>query len=179
MIGLEDRQALARDIDVAHAAGARLRPACETAGIDARTLQRWQAHKGPTAGDGRPHAVRPMPGHALSPHERAQLLAVANEPRFAAVPPARIVPMLADEGIYLASESSFSRVLRAQGQNSSPRPGQGAQGRAPANHAHRRSTATGVVLGHDLSASAGARALVPPLSDPGLVQPQDRGLGSA
>ena len=35
MIGLEDRQALARDIDAAHAAGARLRLACETAGIDA------------------------------------------------------------------------------------------------------------------------------------------------
>ena len=41
---------------------------------------------------------------------------VANEPRFSAVPPARIVPMLADEGIYLASESSFSRVLREHGQ---------------------------------------------------------------
>ena len=58
-----------------------------------------------------------MPRHALSQAERAQLLRVANEPRFAAVPPARIVPMLADEGIYLASESSFSRVLRAQGQS--------------------------------------------------------------
>ena len=116
MIGLEDRQALARDIDVAHAAGARLRLACETAGIQARTLQRWKACQGLTAGDGRPQAVRPMPSHALSDDERATLLAVANEPRFADVPPARIVPMLADEGIYLASESSFSRVLRAQGQ---------------------------------------------------------------
>ncbi len=56
------------------------------------------------------------PSHALSETERAQLLAVANEPRFAAVPPARIVPMLADEGVYLASESTFSRVLREQGQ---------------------------------------------------------------
>ena len=37
MIGLEDRQALARDIAIAHAAGARLRPACETVGIDFRT----------------------------------------------------------------------------------------------------------------------------------------------
>jgi hypothetical protein len=51
----------------------------------------------------------------LRPDERARLLAVANEPRFAAVPPARIVPMLADEGVYLASESSLTRVLRAQG----------------------------------------------------------------
>jgi len=42
---------------------------------------------------------------------------LANEPRFASVPPARIVPMLADEGVYLASESSFARVLRADGQN--------------------------------------------------------------
>ena len=40
MIGLEDRQALAQNIDAAHAAGARLQPACEIAGIDMRTLQR-------------------------------------------------------------------------------------------------------------------------------------------
>ena len=40
MIGLEDRQALARDIHVAQAAGARLKPACEIAGINLRTLQR-------------------------------------------------------------------------------------------------------------------------------------------
>jgi putative transposase len=133
MIGLEDRQALARDIEVAHATGARLRLACETAGIDTRTLQRWQAHQGLTAGDGRPQAVRPLPSHALSQDERAQLLAVANAPRFAAVPPARIVPMLADEGVYLASESSFARVLRAQGQSAH-------RGRAKAPRASRAPT---------------------------------------
>ena len=54
----------------------------------------------------------------MSPAERAELLRVANEPRLAAVPPARIVPMLADEGVYLGSESSMARVLREQGQNS-------------------------------------------------------------
>ena len=116
MIGLEDRQALARDIAVAHAAGARLKPACETAGIDVRTLQRWKATDGLVSGDGRPQAVHPAPGHALSEAERAQILAVANEPRFADMPPARIVPMLADEGVYLASESTFNRVLREHGQ---------------------------------------------------------------
>ena len=116
MIGLEDRRALAQDIDVAHTAGARLKPSCETAGIDLRTLQRWQAADGLVSGDGRPQAVRATPGHALSEAERAHLLAVANAPRFASVPPARMVPMLADEGIYLASESTFSRVLKAHGQ---------------------------------------------------------------
>ena len=86
MIGLEDRQALAQDIHTAHSAGARLRLACEIAGIDERTLQRWKARKGLIAGDGRPQAVRPIPAHALSAAERAQLLEVANEPRFATVP---------------------------------------------------------------------------------------------
>ncbi len=117
MIVLEDRRSLAQDIDTAHKAGARLRLACGIAGIDARTLQRWKAHEGLVEGDGRPQAVRATPSHALSADERAHLLSVANEPRFASVPPARIVPMLADEGVYIASESSFARVLRAEGQN--------------------------------------------------------------
>jgi putative transposase len=117
MIALEDRRSLARDIAVARDAGARLHLACEIAGIDERTLQRWKAHDGLVGGDGRPQAVRPTPSHALSLEERTQLLRVANEPRFASVPPARIVPMLADEGVYLASESSFARVLRAHGQS--------------------------------------------------------------
>jgi hypothetical protein len=47
MIGLEDRRSLARDIEAAHQAGARLRLACEVAGVDVRTLQRWKAHDGP------------------------------------------------------------------------------------------------------------------------------------
>jgi hypothetical protein len=61
MIGLEDRQFMARDIHTAHDAGARLRLACDTAGINTRTLQRWKAHDGLAKGDGRPQAVHPMP----------------------------------------------------------------------------------------------------------------------
>jgi len=116
MIDLEDRQSLAHDIHTAHKAGARLRLACETAGIDVRTLQRWNAGEGLVTGDGRPNSVRPQPAHALSAVERAEVLRVANEPRFADMPPARIVPMLADEGVYIASESTFARVLREHGQ---------------------------------------------------------------
>ena len=116
MTGLEDRHALADDIQIAHSAGARLRLTCTTAGIDERTLQRWKAQDGVVRSDGRPDAVRPRPSHALSEDERAEVLRVANEPRFADVPPARIVPMLADEDIYIASESTFSRVLREHGQ---------------------------------------------------------------
>lgn len=118
MIDLEDRRSLARDIDAARQVGARQSHACAVAGLDRRTLQRWCARDGLVTGDGRPTASRPPPSHALTPAERAEVLRVANEPRFAALPPARIVPQLADEGIYLASESSFARILREQGQNS-------------------------------------------------------------
>lgn len=117
MIGLEDRRSAARHIEAAHRAGARLRLACELAGIDVRTLQRWRASQGLESGDGRPMAARPIPAHALTAEERAEVLRVANEPRFADMPAARIVPALADEGTYIASESTFARVLRSHGQN--------------------------------------------------------------
>jgi transposase InsO family protein len=102
-------------ITEARSKGARLKPACKLAGIDVRTFQRWEG-EGLQIGDRRPMAVRRTPDHALTQREREQILQVANEARFAEMPPARIVPMLADEGVYIASESSFSRVLRAHGQ---------------------------------------------------------------
>jgi len=114
MTRLEDRQTLSAAVAQACAEGARLRPACALAGVDVRTFQRWQAGEGLTRGDRRPDAVRPVPAHALSPAERARIVAVANEPRFADMPPARIVPVLADEGVYLASEASFRRVRCAR-----------------------------------------------------------------
>ena len=121
MIGLEDRQSLALGIHIAHESGARLHLACEIAGIDLRTLQRWKASDGLVAGDRRSLAVRATPAHALSPAERIAVLSAANEPRFADVPP------LADEGIYLASESASACAARRQRRN--------AQGRDGAGHA--------------------------------------------
>jgi putative transposase len=116
MTRLEDRQILVRDIEQARADGARLVPACALGGIDAHTMRRWKAGDGLRQGDRRPDASRSVPSHALSEAERARIIEIANEPRFADTPPARIVPALADEGIYIASESSFHRVLRAHGQ---------------------------------------------------------------
>jgi putative transposase len=136
MIRLEDRRSMVHDIAVAQSAGARLLPACLIVGITLRTLQRWQGAAGEDGlmcADARPLAVRPVPAHALSADERAQIVSIANEPRFAAIPPARIVPMLADEGIYVASEASIQRVLRDHGQTQQ-------RGRARAPHAVRPPT---------------------------------------
>jgi putative transposase len=116
MTRLEDRQTLMAEITEACAAGARLAPVCSLAGIDARTFQRWREGDGQVQADRRPEAVRPQPTHALSAAERARIIELANQPRFASTPPARIVPALADEGVYVASEASFHRVLRDHGQ---------------------------------------------------------------
>src|SRR4051812_22068260 len=139
MTRLEDRRTVRDHIAQARAAGARLRPACAEAGIDARTLQRWNAGEGLTRGDCRPDAHHPVPSHALSETERARIIAVANEPRFADTPPARIMPALADEGIYIASESSFHRVLRAR-PDEPPGTSPAAADVAATDHAYRRAS---------------------------------------
>jgi putative transposase len=87
------------------------------AGIDVRSLQRWRRGQGLMQGDARATAVRPAPSHQLSPEEIAKVLSVLNEPRFADKPPAYIVATLADEGVYIASEASFYRIMRQHGQN--------------------------------------------------------------
>lgn len=56
------------------------------------------------------------PVNKLSHAERDELLKVANSQRFRELSPKQIVPMLADDGVYLASVSTFYRVLRQAGQ---------------------------------------------------------------
>ncbi len=89
------------DIDAARLQGAPLAEACVIVGIGLRTYRRWKAG----GEDGRPLADRPAPAHKLSEAEGEAIVAVCNEPRFASLPPSQIVPRLADEGCYLASES--------------------------------------------------------------------------
>ncbi len=112
MISHPDREQAVRLIDEAVAAGARKRQACEEMGIALRTYQRWTAAGEGVRSDGRPTAERRAPRHKLTPEERARVLAVANSPEFQSLPPSQIVPSLADQGQYIASESSFYRILR-------------------------------------------------------------------
>ena len=102
------------------AAGARLAPAGTAIGLTPRTLQRWRQAGAITADARRrehraPEAVR-IPANRLSQAEREALLDVANQPEFAHLCPHQLVPALADQGHYLASESTFYRVLRAADQ---------------------------------------------------------------
>lgn len=113
MISTTDRQDAIQLIDEGRAQGARLQSACAELGIGTNTYRRWV--RGDQ--DRRPQAVRPVPRHALSPEERQQVLEICHRPEFASLPPGQIVPRLLDEeGRYVASESSYYRILREHGE---------------------------------------------------------------
>ncbi|MGF1614492.1 MAG: hypothetical protein ACFCVA_11450 [Gammaproteobacteria bacterium] len=63
----------------------------------------------------RPECLRKAPANKLSEVEREQIIETCNSQAFNALPPSQIVPILADQGESLASESSFYRVLRSEG----------------------------------------------------------------
>ena len=110
MISTADRRKTVVLINTARQAGARLAPACQKAGISARTYQRWTAD-GKLRPDHRPIARRPAPANKLTPQERQHVLDICHQGEYASLPPGQIVPRLADQGTYVASESSFYRIL--------------------------------------------------------------------
>lgn len=131
------------------ASGACLESACGVLGISARTLQRW-TEGGGVKEDGRLAAGQMRtPANKLSREERQHILATANSPEFASLPPSQIVPRLADQGEYIASEASFYRVLREAGQVAHRGFGQGPEPPPPACLGCHRAQPT-VELGHHL-----------------------------
>ena len=99
-------------IETAKTSGARQSKACKILGISQRTLQRWREGDVVKC-DGRSLAMRESaPHNKLSESERQQVIDIANSSEFANLPPSQIVPTLADQGVYVASESSFYRLLR-------------------------------------------------------------------
>lgn len=95
--------------------GARLLPACAEAGISLRTYRRW-FRDGVVQADQRPYVEKAAPSNKLSDEERENIVTVCNSSPYESLPPTQIVPSLLDLGIYLASESSFYRVLKENNQ---------------------------------------------------------------
>ena len=90
-------------------AGARQSKACKTLEISSRTLQRW-CENGMVKTDGREKPVTGrQPHNKLSPVEQQEVLDIANSEEFAHLSPNQIVPVLVDQGRYIASESTFER----------------------------------------------------------------------
>jgi transposase InsO family protein len=99
-------------IEEAVAAGARLARACGVVGLSARTLQRWKLRPD---GEDRRTTPRFAPPNALSGHEIDQVVKVMASPLYANLSPKQLVPLLADQGLYLASESTMYRLRRRFG----------------------------------------------------------------
>ena len=87
------------------------RAACAAVGRPRATHYRRQA---PPAQ--RTTTPRPAPPNKLTDEEMGRILDVLRSPRFVDLSPAQVFHVLLDEGRYLASVSSFYRLLRANGE---------------------------------------------------------------
>ena len=97
----------------AQARGCRLMEACKSLDLSIRTFQRWKSdpcedmRQGPLT----------KPSNKLSEIEIERILKLANSSEYMDKSPTQIVPSLADKGTYIASESSFYRILKVHNQS--------------------------------------------------------------
>jgi transposase InsO family protein len=90
--------------------GCAQQKACEVVGMTPRTYQRWSL-----VSDSRDGRCGPLgaPLNKLTQEERDKVIRIATSAEFCDKSPHQIVPTLADRGDYVASESSFYRLLKA------------------------------------------------------------------
>lgn len=88
---------------------ASLKKTAAIMGLSARTIIRWRQQSG---GQDRRKGPLTAPANKLSEQERAQIIDISNSAPLRDLSPKQIVPKLADQGVYLASESTFYRVLK-------------------------------------------------------------------
>lgn len=105
----QDRATCIQLMAEAQSSGARREKACEILGVSLRTVERWM-----TRPEDQRKGPKTKPKIALSERERTEVLSIANSAEFANLPPCQIVPRLADQGTYIASESTFYRILNAE-----------------------------------------------------------------
>ncbi len=108
MIKQEDKQTVLKLIVEACKSGARKSKAAQLLGLTIRTLQRWTK----TGLSDSRKGSRAAPGNKLSDDEKAGIINVLELSEYADSNPNQIVPKLADQGIYLGSESTMYRILR-------------------------------------------------------------------
>ncbi len=114
LIAYSDRKHYSALIDEAVSSGARQQSACELLGISARTYQRWNRGDA-ISEDLRLHNTAPV-HNRLPEATRQEIINLVNQPEYRDLTPHQIVPALLDSGRYIASESSFYRVMKAHNQ---------------------------------------------------------------
>ena len=77
--------------------------------IDVKTFKRWNNNI-----EDKRHGPKASPANKLSKEEVEKVIQVSTSEEYVDLPPTQIVPLLADKGIYVASESSFYKILRSK-----------------------------------------------------------------
>jgi len=108
------RQEILQLVDEAKSNGASTKKIIPIIGYSARTIKRWR--EDPKSEDKRATHTNHAPHNKLTKEERDALICVANSNEYKNSSPHQIVPKLADKGLYMASESTFYRVLKEQKQ---------------------------------------------------------------
>ncbi|MSR75550.1 MAG: transposase, partial [Planctomycetes bacterium] len=72
-------------------------------------LERWRHQD---IGEDRRAGPHTAPINKLSAGEEQRVLSAVNQPEFCDLPPKQIVPILAERGVYVASEATVYRILR-------------------------------------------------------------------
>ena len=109
LTSFEDRKSILELIAEAVAAGCRTFRACEAFDLEERTIQRWKLN----SVDQR-HGPLTAPANKITDLERALIIKTSVSEIYVNLSPHQIVPRLADVGIYIASESTFYRVLQSE-----------------------------------------------------------------
>jgi putative transposase len=106
----EVRQEALTLIQEAITAGARSQAVCHVLGLSLRTIQRWRSG----LSKDRRAAPRCPPANRLSEEERRNALALVCSEEYRALSPKQLVARLADQGRYVASESTLYRLQRTR-----------------------------------------------------------------
>lgn len=110
LIALKDRKRAIELVREALLLGCRKRVACEDLDVSLRTLERWEKCPG---GDQR-QGPKTQPANKLSSEERRSVIELLTSKDYLDLPPSQVVPILADKGIYLASEATMYRILKQE-----------------------------------------------------------------
>lgn len=105
----DERRAVLDSLTEAQKAGARLSRCAKVIGLSERTLERWRLEE--DGGDDKRCGPHTVPGNKLSEHEERQLLRVLTSPEHRDLSPKQVIPALAEQGKYIASEATAYRVL--------------------------------------------------------------------
>jgi putative transposase len=105
LISSSDRQTAIEMIKQVCCDGARKEQACEILGLSLRTVERWETENGH---QDKRCIIKKSPKNKLTTEERRMIVTVSNSEEYRDLPPCKIVPLLADEDPYIASESSLN-----------------------------------------------------------------------